>query len=76
MLNRPVELLSVFPNRLHEFYSLLSFSMREIVDKSIFGSSFKCRNMGMSGFLMEHFLDCYQSEGMFSLTRMRAEKRG
>lgn len=50
------------PNKLHEFYSLISFRRREKIDNSIFGGFFKCQTTSMSGFFMEHLLDSYEGE--------------
>lgn len=32
--------------------------------------------MGMSGYLMEHLLDCYQGEGVFSLNNNEVKIKG
>lgn len=47
------------------------FFKTEIVDKSIFDNFFKYRQRGISLFLMEPLVDCYQGEGLFNLNNMR-----
>lgn len=45
------------PNRLHEFYNVLSLWRRETVGECIFLDFFKCRQTGLSGYLVEYLIE-------------------
>lgn len=52
-------------NRLHEFHYLLSTRRTKIAYKYDFENFFKCRQIGMSGYLVEHLIENYQGKGIF-----------
>lgn len=58
------------PNRLGEFYSLLSRGRKELVDRCILRSFFKCKQVGMSEVLKEFLSDCYQHTDVFKLNNV------